>query len=151
MHSCLLRDSPGSDVRDCLGSPQDFEAKNIEPIVVDCGDGLRHESLALPRQPQPVATVVPLILTKADLSNEALGRLLEAQAPMPLFTTLDRRQDDVAILPDSQTFGPRPRYPGVKKFDNLPLGKKIFRLRRIGKLKRAQEKTLRFERDDHSL
>ena len=69
---------------------------------------------------------------------------------MPLFTTLDRWQDDIARLAENQTFGPRPRNPGVKKFDNLPLGKETFRFRRIGKLKRAQEKTLRFEWDDHS-
>ena len=149
MHARLLRDSPGSDVGDCLGSPQDFEAKNIEPIVIDGCDGLRHESLALPRQPQPVATVVKLILVKADLSDEALGRFLQAQAPMPLFTSLHRRQDDIAILPQSQTFGPRPRNHGVKKFDNFPLGKEAFRFRRIGKLKRTQEKALRFEWDDH--
>src|SRR5689334_13688639 len=103
MHAGLFRDSPGSDVGDCFGSPQDLKAKNIEPIVVDHYDGLRHESLALPRQPQPVATVVPPILLKADFSNEAPGGFLQAQAPMPLLTTLDRRQDDISILTESQT------------------------------------------------
>jgi len=63
---------------------------------------------------------------------------------MPFFATLDRRQNDIAILSENQTFGPRPTNPDVKEFDNLPMRKEMFRFLCSGKLERAQEKALHF-------
>ena len=59
-------------------------------------------------------------------------------------TTLNSRKNDIAIMPENQTFGPWPRNLGVKEFDNLPLRKETFGFLRIGKLERAQENALRF-------
>src|SRR5258708_420810 len=47
-HSCLLRNSAGRTVYNCLWSTQHREAEHVEPIVVCSDYGFSHKTLVLP-------------------------------------------------------------------------------------------------------
>ena len=70
----FLRDAARRCVGGRIGHSQHIESKRLKPIIVGPGTGLAHQSLALPRQPQPEAAIVLVSLKQADEPDQACWR-----------------------------------------------------------------------------
>jgi hypothetical protein len=144
-HACLFRDASRGGVPDCLGGAKDGEAKDAEPEVVYRGDGLGHQTLALPRNAEPEAAIIAVAFAEQDGSYVVLGRLFESQRPVPLVAATDGREGDVAIVGEGSVGGVRPRHDGVQQPDDLPVGKETLGLGRVGELEGTQDEAVSLE------
>jgi hypothetical protein len=144
-HAGLFRDSSRCEVSDCLGGAKDGEAKDAEPEVVYGGDGLGHQTLALPWNAEPEAAVIEVAFAEQDGSYVVFGRVFESEGPVPLVAATDRREGDVAIVGEGSVGGVRPGNDGVQEPDDLPVGKETLGLGRVGELEGTQDEAISLE------
>jgi hypothetical protein len=137
-HSASLRNFPRCHIRHSLRRAQHRKSQHIEPIIRRRIHCFRHQSLALPIQPEPEAAIVSLALPQRNRSDEQPRFALQPQRPMPLFAALHRRKYYVANVCERAVRWKRPRRAMVQKSHNLPVRKNPLRLRRVRKFQRPQ-------------
>src|ERR1700722_5740735 len=148
-HPGFLRNPSRRNVGLRLRSAQNFEAQNVEPIIIDGDHRLSHQSPALPRQTEPVTAIVGQALEQTDGPNQNLRRFLQPQRPVPLLSAFDGWKRLIAIIVEHSIRGIRPWDLGVQVFDDLPLREEGLSLLRIRQLKRSQQQPSGLKFDAH--
>lgn len=138
-HASLFGDESRGEVSDCFWSAEDRKAEDIEPEVVDGDNGLGHQTLPVPREAKPEAAIVGISFMQADGADGVFGRFLQSQRPMPFVAAFDCWERDVAVIGESTVFGVGPGNIWVEMLHDLPMGKEVLGLLRVGESERAQE------------
>ncbi len=114
----------------------------------------------MPRQTQPETPVFPGSIAQKNAAYVLIWRLFQSEGPVPFVSAFYcwksniafyRWKSNISIERECSIARIGPGNGCVQEPDNLPLWKEQLSLRCIGKLKRAQEKTICFEARDHEL
>jgi 3-oxoacyl-[acyl-carrier protein] reductase len=92
---------------------------------------------------------VPILGDQADRSDMFFRRSPQSQGPVPLLSTIDCGQRDIAIIAESSVCGVRPGNLLAEELHHLPLGKEALGLLGIGELERLEQESLGLKRGDH--
>src|SRR3954453_11846106 len=119
-HSCLIRNSAGCSVHNCLWSAQHWGAEHVEPKVVDNDYGFGHETLVLPHWRQPKPAIHPLAFLQTDRTDDFFRRCFQSQGPMPLVSPLTCRKCNITAVAERSIGWIGPRHDRTEIFDDFP-------------------------------